>query len=69
MLTHTDAGGAFITTNGGTRDGSPLTYDYMGNVREFPADAEVPLDDLRRAVHEFVMTGRRSSAVRRRPDN
>ncbi|MBB5804422.1 translation elongation factor EF-1beta [Saccharothrix ecbatanensis] len=41
----------------------------MGNVREFPADAEVPLDDLRRAVHEFVMTGRRSSAVRRRPDN
>ncbi len=68
LITHTDPGGAFITTNGDPGDGDPLIYDYMGNVREFPADAEVPLADLRKAVHEFVTTGVRSAAVNWRPD-
>jgi hypothetical protein len=68
LITYADPTGAFITTNGGDPAGDPLVYDYQGNVREFPADAEVPLEELRRAVHEFVTTGGRSAAVDWRTD-
>ena len=68
VLTHTDAAGSFVTTNG-TTAGQPLTYDYMGHVREVPGNAEVPLADVRRAVHEFVSTnGARPTSVEWQPD-
>lgn len=68
VLAHTDATGSFVTTNGTATD-QPLTYDYMGHVREVPGNAEVPLDDVRRAVHEFVITnGARPTSVEWQPD-
>ncbi len=68
LLTHADDLGTFITTNGGARDGDPLIYDYMGHVREFPTDVEVPLERLRAAVHEFITTSRRPTSVDWRQD-
>jgi hypothetical protein len=63
IMTHSDAAGSFVTTNGTTAD-QALTYDYMGHLRELSGDAEVPLTDVRRAVHEFVTTnGARPTSV------
>lgn len=68
FLAHADAAGSFITTSGGTPDGDPLVYDHMGHVREFPSDAEVPLEDLRTAARDLITTdGDRSAAVTWRP--
>lgn len=54
ILTHTDATGSFVTTNGAAPADRPLAYDYMGHVREVPGNAEIPLADVRAAMHEFV---------------
>jgi hypothetical protein len=63
LLTHTDATGSFVTTNGSAAE-QPLTYDYMGHVREVPGNAEIPMAEVRRAVHEFVTTnGARPTSV------
>ncbi|MGZ3141100.1 Imm1 family immunity protein [Lentzea chajnantorensis] len=32
-------------------------YYYMGSDTEFPATAEIPLADVRRAAHEYMSTG------------
>jgi hypothetical protein len=67
VITHTDATGTVVTTNGTAADGS-LTYDYMGHLREVPANAEIPLPDVCRAVHEFVTTnGHRPTTVEWQP--
>ncbi|MEV6910326.1 Imm1 family immunity protein [Amycolatopsis sp. NPDC051071] len=34
-----------------------VIYVYMGNAREFPATAEVPIADARKAAHEFMAAG------------
>lgn len=69
ILTHTDATGSYITTNGAEPAGDPLIYDYMGHVREVPSNAEIPLADVRKAVHEFVTTnGARPTGVEWQPD-
>jgi Immunity protein Imm1 len=54
ILTHTDTTGSYATTDGTSPTRSPLVYDYMGHVREVPANAEISLIDVRKAVHEFV---------------
>ncbi|GAA1355254.1 Imm1 family immunity protein [Saccharothrix algeriensis] len=68
FLAHADASGSFITTGGADRHGTAVVYDHMGHPREFPADAEVPLHDLRKAAHDLITTdGGRSPAVAWRP--
>ncbi len=68
FLAHADADGSFITTNGGDPDGDPVIYDHQAHAREFPADVEVSLEELRRAAHDLVATdGGRSTAVTWRP--
>ncbi|WP_406601579.1 Imm1 family immunity protein [Lentzea miocenica] len=32
-------------------------YYYLGSDTEFPATAEIPLPDVRRAAHEYMSTG------------
>lgn len=47
-------------------DGDPdayVEYVYMGNLGEVPADSEVPLDVVRRGLHEFLATGARPSGL------
>lgn len=43
-------------------DSTPVEYDYMGNVREIPAYAEIPLSDVRTATLD-LLTGRPSEAI------
>jgi hypothetical protein len=69
ILTHTNAAGSFVTTDGTNRTNGTITYDYMGHLREAPANAEIPLTHLREAVHEFVLTnGHRPASVHWQPD-
>lgn len=39
-----------------TADPLPIYY-YMGSDTEYPASAEIPLADVRRAAHEYMSTG------------
>jgi hypothetical protein len=50
------AEGSAISDNGGT---SPemIAYDYQYNEREVPSNAEVSLDTVRQAVHDYVASG------------
>ncbi|MFB9431551.1 Imm1 family immunity protein [Streptoalloteichus tenebrarius] len=69
ILTYTDATGSYVTTNNTTATNEPLTYDYMGHVRQVPGNAELPLADVCKAVHEFVTTGgARPTCVQWQPD-
>ncbi|WP_052685130.1 Imm1 family immunity protein [Lentzea aerocolonigenes] len=64
ILTHTSAAGSSVTRNSPDPNGDPLVYDYMGHLREVPANAEIPLPDLRKALHDFVSTdGERPDCV------
>lgn len=63
ILTHSDPTGSVMSFNGSSTADS-VTYDYMGHVREVPGNTEIPLADLRKAVHEFVTTnGARPTCV------
>jgi hypothetical protein len=55
IVTHSDATGSVISFSGLGSAGS-VTYDYMGSLRELPASAEIPLDEVRQAMREFVTT-------------
>jgi hypothetical protein len=48
--------GSAISDNG-KASADEVVYDYMGHQRDVPAAAEVPPEDVRRAVREFVRTG------------
>ncbi|EWM17779.1 hypothetical protein KUTG_08083 [Kutzneria sp. 744] len=66
IMTHSDATGSAMTI-GGDAAGA-VAYDYMGNVRELPGSAEIPLADLRRAATGSAMTigGDAAGAVKER---
>lgn len=53
IMTYSDPNGSATTSNG-SHTGDTVTYDYMAHTRELPASAEIPLDDVRKAVREFV---------------
>lgn len=57
---HAEDGGS---TKGTGSPDSLVEYTYMGNLTEVPADVEVPLDDVRRGLHEFMRTGGRPRTV------
>ncbi|OLR94042.1 Imm1 family immunity protein [Actinokineospora bangkokensis] len=51
-------------------DGDPATtveYVYMGSLSDVPADSEVPIETVRRGLHEFLATGTRPSVVSEEP--
>ena len=59
----------YQTSDGGDTqgDGNPedvVEYVYMGNLTEVPADVEVPMQMVRRGLHEFLETGTRPSVVK-----
>ncbi|MFD9894097.1 Imm1 family immunity protein [Amycolatopsis sp. NPDC059027] len=43
--------------------GGEVLYYYMNNPREYPADAEIPVETARKAAHEFLVSGLRPSQV------
>jgi hypothetical protein len=48
-------------------DGNPddvVEYVYAGNLTEVPADVEVPIQQVRRGLQEFLATGARPSVVK-----
>jgi hypothetical protein len=47
----------------GPIDGEPLLYMYMSSDNEFPPNAEIPADLVRKATQEFADTGRRPTYV------
>jgi hypothetical protein len=47
----------------GPADGDSINYMLGESDDEFPPNAEIPLDVVRRAVHEFAETGRRPEDV------
>lgn len=52
-------GGTFAPPPGGE-----VLYYYMRNPREYPADAEIPVEVARKAAHDFFSSGgRRPSGV------
>lgn len=67
LITHSDATDSVISFNSsGIVD--VVRYDYMGHLRELPASAEIPLADVRNAVHEFVAAnGARPTCVSWQP--
>jgi len=48
-------------------DGEPIDYMMGNSDTEFPADCEIPVDVVRRAVHEFAVNVRRPDGVPWRP--
>jgi hypothetical protein len=63
VITHSDRDGSVISSNGGD-GGDAVSYDYMGNLRDLPDSAEIPLVDVRQAMREFVAAdGARPTSV------
>jgi hypothetical protein len=57
-----------VSTGDGPADGEAHPYFYMGHWREFPANAEIPLEVIRQAVKEFMESdGARPTCVRWQP--
>ncbi|ADJ43932.1 hypothetical protein AMES_2109 [Amycolatopsis mediterranei S699] len=40
-----------------------VTYDYMAHAREIPANAEIPLEQVRVAMEQFLTTGTKPKAI------
>ncbi|MGZ0152005.1 Imm1 family immunity protein [Kribbella sp. WER1] len=40
-----------------------LTYYYTGSDREFPADSEIPIEQIRQTVKEFIESGERPPSI------
>jgi hypothetical protein len=47
----------------GSSDGEPLLYMYMTSADEFPSNAEISVEVVRRAAHEFAETGQRPTCL------
>jgi hypothetical protein len=56
-----------FSRNDGPDDGEPILYMVGTYDNEFPSNSEIPVDVVRRAVHEFAETGRRPVDVPWRP--
>jgi hypothetical protein len=57
-----DENGSF-SRGDGPADGEPILYMQGTSADEFPPDSEIPVEIVRRAVHEFAETYRRPSDV------
>jgi hypothetical protein len=56
-------GGGNYYSRGQAGGDKEVTYYYTGSDREFPADSEIPIEAIRRAVKEFLVTSERPTAV------
>jgi hypothetical protein len=56
-------GGGNYYTHGSNSADKEITYYYTGSDREFPADSEVPLAQIREAVKEFLVASERPTVV------
>lgn len=56
-------GGGNYFSRGQAGGDKEVTYYYTGSDREFPADSELPLAQIREAVKEFLDTGERPTTV------
>lgn len=61
-LRYMGGGGSYYTLGAAMAD-KEVTYYYTGSDREFPADSEVPLAQVREAVKEFLVTSERPTSV------
>lgn len=61
-LRYMGGGGNYYTLGVAIAD-NEVTYYYTGSDREFPADSEVPLAQVREAVKEFLVTSERPTSV------
>ncbi|HEX5493987.1 MAG TPA: Imm1 family immunity protein [Mycobacteriales bacterium] len=60
-------GGTWFSRGNSGRSGTVLHF-YMGSDNEFPADSEIPLDEVRAAIKEFLATaGQRPTSVTSQP--
>lgn len=50
-------GGGTYFSRGQAAGDKEVTYYYTGSDREFPADSEIPIEDVRHAVKEFISRG------------
>jgi hypothetical protein len=66
VLRVADTEGLWIS-RGDDVDCDPVVYHYMNVPHEFPANAELPLEEVKAAVREFVHTGRRPACVQWQP--
>jgi hypothetical protein len=56
-------GGGNYYSRGQAGGAKEVTYYYTGSDREFPADSELPLSQIRQAVREFLSSGERPESV------
>ena len=61
--------GGVVSTGDGSANGAELSYFYLGHWRGFPANSEIPLDLVRKAIKEFMTTdGARPPSLRWQPE-
>ncbi|WP_168200773.1 Imm1 family immunity protein [Allokutzneria sp. NRRL B-24872] len=58
-----DDGGLWFTLSADTDREGEVFYDYMHNAHYYPSNAEVLLEEVLAAVHEFAVTGKRPDSV------
>jgi len=56
-------GGGTYFSRGQAGGDKEVTCYYTGSDREFAADSEIPIEDVRQAVREFVASGQRPASV------
>jgi hypothetical protein len=56
-------GGGTYYSRGQAGGDKEVTYYYTGSDREFPADSEMPIEEVRTAVREFLASGERPASV------
>jgi hypothetical protein len=61
-LRYVGDGGTYFTAGGQTKEAT-TTYYYMGHDRDFPSNAALPVDEVRRAAKDFSNGGHRPTAV------
>ncbi|GAA4023200.1 hypothetical protein GCM10022247_54390 [Allokutzneria multivorans] len=58
-----DDDGLWFTLSPDTGREGEVFYDYMHNAHYYPSNAEIPLEEVLSAVHEFAVTGTRPDTV------
>ena len=58
-----DDPGPYYTLGNGRSDGEPLLYMMATSDNAMPPNSEIPVELVRRAVHEFADTGRRPTCL------
>lgn len=63
-LHHTDAEAAHYSRGEAPSDGGVLSHANQQDELELPPNAEIPVADVRAAVHEYARTGSRPTGIR-----